>query len=135
MARNYIDVPILVVKLRAKDTCTTGALLKGSDTAGWQDATALDCCCGAYALETFDTAALTVNSYGSAMLVGTFYASHATTSNAGWPFIWNAAAGSIDSVADSMAHSMGTVIDHVAAATTRTTRVLIYGTPIQPRVW
>lgn len=132
MARNYVDIPILIVKVKAADTCTVGCLLKAIDTNGWKNATAVDCVCGVYALESFDTG---TTQYGSAMIVGTFFASHATTNNAGTGFTWSATAGVIDSVADSAAYSVGTVIDPVTAATTRSTRVLIYGTPIQKTVW
>lgn len=133
MARNYIDVPILICKaVLAKATCTTGCVLKGGDTGGWADATATTAAAGAYAVET-----ISAGTYGSVMIVGTFWGSAADTIKAGAAAMWSATAGVIDVNADCAKLAIGTVIDGTGASatTTRATRVLITGAPTPIAAW
>jgi hypothetical protein len=133
MARNYVDVPILVLKVKAASACTTGCILKSVDSSGFADATAVATACGVYAMESqSDTGYLT------AMIVGTFWATTVDTIEPGAPFQWSAAAGVIDSCSDTMSLAIGTMIDPADSSTDGTTRghrALIYGTPVHKGVW
>jgi hypothetical protein len=132
MARNYIDVPILILKVRAKNTITAGYVLKGGDTGGWLNATAKGAACGVVAIESFDSS--DASRYGGAMFYGTAYMGAADTTKAGRPAQWSAA-GVMARVLDCVCYDIAVAIDPAAAATTRATRYLFMGAPTYDSVW
>lgn len=131
MTRNYVDIPILVLKrIACASAVTPGHLLKGGATGGFANSDANTTTLGGYVL-TYDSA----TTYASVMFLGTFRGSANDSIHAGEPVIWADTAGKVDSCPDSVYRAFGTCIDGSAAATTRATRVLITGMGTPCNTW
>jgi hypothetical protein len=122
MADNYVDVPVLVCKLYAAGTCTTGNWVKGND-CGFANYTADTNACGFVAMEPG-----VAGSYFTALILGSVYMSAVDTIKAGAPIRADCTgtAGSVD-VADSTYKTIAICVDGTStnATTTRTTRVVL----------
>jgi hypothetical protein len=129
MANNYIDTPVLILKVLAADTIHAGEFVKGGTTGGWQLATAAGAACGAVAVEDADASA-----YGSVMFIGIAMMSTADSVSAGEAVRWSDT-NKVQALGDSGYLAIGTCLDGDSVATTRGTRILVYGTPTYKSVW
>jgi hypothetical protein len=121
MADNYIDVPVIICKIRSAGTCTTGGILKGSDTTGWADATSDTTAMGVIALEPASDSA----QWLSAMFMGTAWMAMADSIKAGRALMWTAT-DTLDEC-DCARKTIGMLVDGCDTVTADRTHRVFFG--------
>lgn len=132
MADNYVDVPVLICKLYASGTCTTGGILQADDTAGWVDATTDSQACGIIAMEPG-----AAGYYVSCMIMGTAWMRTNDSVGAGQPVKW-ISDSVVDCLGDCACKTIGMMIDGTettAGAASRCGRVFFNGQGHKNKAW
>jgi hypothetical protein len=121
MADNYVDIPMLVLKLRSAAAITTGYLLQ-ADSVGYKNCADSDLAVGMMAMEPATDSA----QYFDALVIGTAYFGYADSFQAGLNVTYSAA-GKMEA-ADSGKHDIGISVDRATTDTaTRAYRVFLWG--------
>ena len=130
MADNNVDVPVLICKLLAAATCTTGCILEGNAITGFKDATTDTGARGIIAMEPG-----AAGYYFSAMVMGTAYMKVTDTVKAATAVQW-IAADEVDAV-DTATMAIGTLIDGAtdSSRTTNKHRVFFNGKGMGCATW
>jgi hypothetical protein len=132
MADNYVDIPILVLKLLAADTVSPGDLLQGESTSGYALIETDTYLVGMMAMETVSTA----GTYFDAMVIGTAYFKLADTIKAGSPLKYSAK--DTFALADAARGTRAVLLDYCADSAlkaTRKYRALLYGAGTSDSLW